>query len=79
MDIAEELKKPEVAAVAGAVGGLLAATVVPPTVILVLGAATACGAYLYNRKYGKKPDAARGSGGESEAADIAPQDIGKEK
>lgn len=78
MNIAEELKKPEVAAAAGAIGGLLAATVVPPTVILVLGAATASGVYLYNWHRGKKPDAAKGNGGEDEVVDIAPENGGKD-
>jgi len=79
MNIAEELKKPEVAAAAGAIGGLLAATVVPPTVILVLGAATASGVYLYNWRHGKKPDAMKGNGGEGETVDIAPENGGKDK
>lgn len=52
MDIAEEMQKPEVAVTVGAVGGLLAATVVPAALILAIGAFTAAGIYLYNWKFG---------------------------
>lgn len=75
MDIAEELKKPEGAAVAGAIGGLVAATIVPAWVILSLGALTAGGVYLYNWINDQEPDAAKGSG---DTPNTAPENGGKD-
>jgi len=73
MDIAEELKKPEGAAVAGAIGGLVAATIVPAWVILSLGALTAGGVYLYN--WINEPDASKSSG---DTPNTAPENGGKD-
>lgn len=75
MEIVEELKKPEVAAAAGAIGGLAAATVVPAGVILTLGALVAGGVYLYNWIYAPESDAAKGN---AESTNTSPENGGKE-
>lgn len=78
MKIKEEIKKPEVAAAAGAVSALVVATAVPAALLLTAGALTVGGVYLYHWKFGSKcegkavqpdcaPEAEASHGGDAEA------------
>lgn len=52
----DKLRKPGVAAAAGATGALVMAMFTPAAVLLGLGAAAAAGVYYYNRKSRKKDE-----------------------
>lgn len=78
MNIKEEIKKPEVAAAAGAISALVVATAVPAALLLTAGALTVGGVYLYHWKFGSRcegkavqpdcaPGADAGHDGDSEA------------
>ena len=71
MEIADELKKPEVAAATGAAGALVAAIFVPAAALLAAGAATVAGVYWYNRKHRKAA--------KDEIIDVKPEEGGKGK
>lgn len=78
MNITEELRKPEVAAAAGAVAALVAATAIPAAVILMAGAIMVGVVYLYHWKFGGRKGI-KGGAEEGEVIDIAPENGGKEK
>lgn len=73
MEVMKELKKPEVAAAAGAVGALVVAMFVPAALLLAAGAATAGGVYLYNNGFARPKDA------KDEVINVKPEEGGEEK
>ena len=73
MEIDKELRNPKVAAVAGAVGALVAAMFAPPAALLAAGAAVAGGVYVYRHKLAKPKDA------KDETIDVKPEEGGEGK
>lgn len=73
--IPEDMKKPAVAAAAGAAGALVLALFAPAAVLLGVGAATVAGVYLYDKH--KDKDGKDGSN-EDDPIDVESMDIKKE-